>query len=222
MIAVRANGPHPWRGPGIVLSAGMLLLTGCPQTQTPSSQPASQSAQPKTMSQGMSHATDRIHNLSLEAEHLTADAQQLPGHDSAEHSRLMQRVLVDLLQTLPLLADSSEDRVLQQRLSIIQTSRATLANSAGLAIEPTIDNALRAAGAALADVSHADGYEQADVGPSLDKLSAQLNRLDLSRDPNLHRVDVAAAVDLVSEIVNKLAAALSGRLTAAPATKPAS
>jgi hypothetical protein len=171
----------------------------------------------------------RVRDLSREAENLATDDKLLPGSDAADHSRLMQRIFTDLLQTLPLLADPGENRVLAQRLAIIQNSRALLANGPrDLAVDPTIDTALRAAQGALADISHSDNYEQADLAAPLDKLSAQINRLDYERDPALHRVDVADTVDVISQIVSKLAATLSARMaveqpttaTTKPTTKP--
>jgi hypothetical protein len=94
---------------------------------------------------------------------------------------------------------------------------------------PIIDTALRAAWAQLADLSHSDGFEQADVGPTLDSLLAKINKLDEVRGPALHRVDVTEVVDQISQVVSKLSAALAGKLAAAkgpdaaqpPATQPA-
>lgn len=170
---------------------------------------------------------ERVRLLSKNAATLGYDAQALPGGSAADHSGIMQRVFTDLLQILPLLGNPDNDRVLAQRLSIIQSARAQLSSgNPELSVDPIIDTALRAASAALADLSHTDGLEEAKVAPLLDKLSAQINRLDLERDPDLHRVDVAVAVDLCSQVVDQFAATLSSRFAAeqpvaVPTTNPA-
>lgn len=166
----------------------------------------------------------RVRNLSRESDNLADDSRKLPGRDAGEHRKLMARVLTDLSQTLPLLGDPAQDRVLAQRLTVIQNSRAQLEHgSTELSAEPTIDTGLRAASAALADLSHSDYYDQAELGPLLDKLSAQIDKLDLDHGP-LHSVDVADAVDQTSQIVSKMAAALGERVAAehpAAASQPA-
>ncbi len=219
MTVVRVSWPKARRQFGIAMA--FLLISGCGP-----SHPAKVLPQPPTTQRSNIWNTDktvrRVRDLSREADNLASDSKLLPGGDAAEHSRLVQRIFTDVLQILPLLADPGEDRVLAQRMSIIQNSRAQLAaGSRELAVEPTIDTALRAAGAALADISHGDNYQQADLGPLLDKLSAQINRLDLERDPALHRIDVSDTVDMISQVVSKLAATLSARMTAEqPTTKP--
>lgn len=200
-----------------------MLLTGC---ATHDAGKAALPQPPPEKSSLTPHAdpASRVRALEQQSAQLSQDAHRLPGRDSAEHSRVMQQIFTDLLQTLPLLSDPSSDRVLAQRLSIIQNSRAQLAaDSTQLSIEPAIDTGLRSASAAVADISHGDGYQQADLGPLLDKLSAQVNRLDVERDSDLHRIDTADAIDSLSQLVGKLAAVLGGRLTVehteGPATK---
>src|SRR5665213_649435 len=205
----------------ITVSMASLLLVGCtpePQAKRVLPQP------PPARDNWAADAAKRVHDLERESNRLADDSRLLPGENRTQHSRLVQRVFGDLLKVFPLLANPSSDRVLAQRMSIIDNSRAQLAAaSAGLAIEPAIDTALRAAAAAVADIAHSENYQQADVGATLDKLSAQVNRLDTERDTNLHRVDVAETVDLLSQVVNNLAAAIGGKLTgtAKPATQPA-
>jgi len=209
---------RPRAGWPVVVVAG-LLMTGCVPNGGKSTLP-----QPPATA-AANHWTDdgprRVRALEAAATVLADDAKQLPGHDAAEHSKLVQRVFSDLLTVLPLLANAGSDRVLAQRMTIIQSSRAQLAGAApDISIEPAIETGLRAASAALSDISHGDAYESADVGAVLDKLSAQVNLMERERDANLHRVDVAESVDLASQIVSKLAAALGGKLAAEPATAP--
>jgi hypothetical protein len=220
MSVVRVSWPKARTRFGIAMAG--LLLTGCGPSQPHNKVLPQPPATQHSFIWNTDKTLERVRNLSREADNLASDAKLLPGNDGTEHSRLMQRVFSDVLQTLPLLANPGEDRVMAQRMTIIQTSRAQLATgSRELAMEPAIDTALRAAGAALADISHGDNYEQADLGALLDKLSAQINRLDLERDPSLHRIDVADAVDLISQVVSKLAATLSARMAVEqPTTKP--
>jgi hypothetical protein len=172
---------------------------------------------------GTAASARRIRELGREADNLAADARLLPGHDAADHSRIVQRVFTDLLQILPLLESPAGNRVLAQRLTIIQTSRAKLTSgSTELAMAPTIDTALQAADAALADISHGDSFAEADFRTELDTLSAKIDHLDFEKEPSLHRVDVAEVVDLMSQVVSKMAATLSARLTVeSPGTQPA-
>ena len=175
MIVVRVSRTKPGTCIGI-MAAGM-LLAGCGPTKKPLL------PQPPAVHVdrwGTEAAIQRVKNLSREADNLTADSHQLPGRDAADHSRIMQRIFTDLIQTLTLMGTPGDDRVLAQRITIIQTSRASLAGGApDLRVEPTIDTALRAAvAAALADLSHTDAFEQTDLGTDLDTLSAYLARLD--------------------------------------------
>jgi hypothetical protein len=167
--------------------------------------------------------TRRVRELSRCADNLSSDAKLLPGRDAADHERIMQRIFSDLLQTLPLLADPRDDRGVAMKLKTIQDARSKLANGTkDLAIEPIIDGGLSAAGAALADISQGEEFRQADLGALLDKLSAQLNRQEVERRDNLHRVDVADAVDQISLLISKMAASLSSRIAAEAPTIPTS
>jgi hypothetical protein len=206
------------RGLLMIALSGAFLIGGCMPREGKSLLP-----QPPPPARTSVNPGDRVKLLTKAADTLGYDAQALPGGTAAEHSAIMQRVFNDFLQIFPLLGNADEDRVLAQRLSIIQSSRAQLSGgSRDLSVEPAMDNALRAASAELGDLSHIDSLAAADVAPLLDKLSAQANQLDLERDADLHRVDVAVAVDLCSQIVNKFAGVLNGHLAAEqPATSPA-
>jgi hypothetical protein len=228
MTVVRENWPNAgtWLG---ILMAGM-LLGGCTPKGKNSLPPVAGTVMGSgTMKQstdrwGTDAAKKRVRDLSIEAKTLGDDAKMLPGRDAADHSSKMQGVFTHLLQALPLLQNPDDNRILAQRLTIIETARARLASGAAdLAMSPTIDTALRAADAALADISHGDNFEQADFADVFDKLSARINRLDVEHDPSLHRVDVADVVDLISQVVSKMAATLSAKLgVESPATQPAS
>jgi hypothetical protein len=207
----------------LVIPLASLLLAGC----TPKGNAKRVLPQPppaRDNDRWIAETAKRVRDLEHESERLAEDARTLPGQNAAEHSRIMQKIFGDYLRILPLLANPASDRVLAQRMSIIDNSRAQLAGAApNLAVEPAIDTALRAAAAALGDISHTENYQQADVGQTLDKISAKNNQLDTERDSNLHRVDVAETVDLSSQVVSKLAAAIGGKLSGspAPATQPA-
>jgi hypothetical protein len=199
------------------ISAGALIV-GCAPKQKPTLVTPPRVANPPPRS-----ATDlnaRVSELSKAAQQLSADSRQLSGRNEAEQRRIMARVLDDLLRALPLLGDPQQNSVLRMQMSSIQNSRAQLQyGSADLSIEPSINTALRSASAALADMSHADFYDQATLGPMLDKLSAQVDGLDLDHGP-LHSVDAAEAVDLTSQLVSKMADALGSRVKSTAATQP--
>lgn len=198
------------------IGAGV-LLTGCAPKQKPTlvTPPRVANPQPKA-------ATDlnvRVSELSGASGQLANDSKQLPGRDDAEHRRIMSRVFDDLLKALPLLGDPQQNRVLRMQMSSIQNSRAQLQyGSTDLSVEPSINTALRSAAAALGDISHAHYYDQTALGPMFDKLSAQINRLDLDHGP-LHQLDVAEAVDQLSKVVTHMAAALTDRVKSTAATQ---
>ncbi|MDB5174476.1 MAG: hypothetical protein JWO87_81 [Phycisphaerales bacterium] len=200
-----------------------VLLAGCAK-QAPTIVPPPPKPNPQPAA--TSDVAVRVRELGREAEALAGDSGQLPGQGD-DHRRLMHRVFDDLARVLPLLHGPQPDGVFKNRMVSIENSRALLSNSPqGLSIEPAIDTGLGAAQAALADIARTSYYEQADLGPLLDKLSAKINGLDLVRGP-LHQVDAASAVDLTSQIVSKMAAVLAERVssqsppTTAPATAPA-
>ncbi|HZL35337.1 MAG TPA: hypothetical protein VFC78_08505 [Tepidisphaeraceae bacterium] len=200
--------------------AASLLIGGCgPKKQPTMVKPPPRIANPRPKS-----ATDlsvRVSELSQASKALADDSKQLPGSDDASHRKIMGRVFDDLLKILPLLDNPRQNRLLAMQMSSIQNSRSQIQyGSASLAMEPSINTGLRSAAAALADLSHADYYDQATLGPILDKLSAQIDRLDLDHGP-LHMVDVADAVDLVNQAAGKMAAALGERVALDSSTRPA-
>lgn len=229
MSVVRVSWPSARTRFGIVL-AGLLLTTGCVPAKSTSALPQAPATGPSLS--GSDAITRRLSSLGRESDNLASDAKLLPGRDAPDHVRIMQRIFADLLNTLPLLAEPGDNPRLSLHLDSIRASSAQLAKgSAELRIEPVIDTALREAGAALLDIS--DSYKlidpasgEGEIGPALDKLSAEFSRLDVERNADLHRVDVAEAVDQINLVVSKLATTLSRRLTAeqpggAPATQPA-
>ena len=221
MSVVRVRWPSARTRFGIVM-AGLPLIAGC-------TTPKAKTALPQPPATQVSRAwkpdavTVRVRDLAREADNLAADARQLPGKDGPDHVRIMRRVLTDLSEVLRLLSNPVEDPRLRLQLTEIENARAKLSNnSSELEVEPIINTALRTASGALADISHGENFSQADLGPMLDELSARLNRLDLERNPGLHRVDVADAVELTSQVVSKFAATLTARFAAEQPAGPTS
>ncbi|MDB5354566.1 MAG: hypothetical protein JWN24_1019 [Phycisphaerales bacterium] len=216
MSVIRIGSGQGRKLAGATLAAA--LLAGCAK-QAPTIVPA---PKPNPQPQAASDIAVRVRDLGHEAESLANDSSQLPAQGD-EHRRVMARVFGDLSRVLPLLHGPQPDGVFKNRMVSIENSRALLGSGPqGLAIEPAIDTGLGAAQAALADIARTSYYEQADLGPLLDKLSAKINALDLVRGP-LHQVDAASAVDLTSQIVSKMAAVLAERVSSqtAPSTAPA-
>ncbi len=205
---------------GTALSATWLLCGCTPKGETHSSLPQPPATRAAATFFNEKAPAQRLAEMQKAATALAEDSKPLPGNDEPTHSRLIQQVFADLANTLASLGNPTTDRILNQRIAILQTSRAQLGSgSSDLAIEPAIDTGLRAAQMALADLSHADAFAGADVGPILDQLSAQLSRLDLERDASLHRLDVAQSVDLMNQVVAKLTAAFSGQVSPAEPAK---
>ena len=221
MSVVRVSWPDARTWFGIIM-AGLLSAAGCvhpPASLLLPTPPATRSS-PIWSSDAV---TEHVRNLSREVDTLASDAKMLPGNDAVDHARIMQRVFADLRNTLPLLGNPVNDRALAQRLITLDEARSRLAAAPSEGnTESIIDEGLRNAAAALADVSRGDNFEQVNIGESLDKLSASLDRLDLERSA-IHRVDVADTVDQITAVVSKLATSLSARMTVGPvpASRPA-
>lgn len=209
----------------LLRSSPLLLLAvaalGCHQSGDDKSALPQPPAVPRAMPDPVAPpASRRGPELTRASAALSDDAKQLPGPSAAEHAKIVARVCNDLLTALPLLSDIAADRVMAERLAIIQSSRGQLSAGGALAIEPAIDTALRAANSALADISRRQGYPQAELGPMIDQLSGMIAKLDVDRDPARHRADVADAVKLMSQVVARLGATQAERLTSAPTTQP--
>ncbi|MDB5332947.1 MAG: hypothetical protein JWP03_4098 [Phycisphaerales bacterium] len=217
MSVMRFAGKIGHVAAGAALSAA--ILAGCAK-QAPTI--VAPPPKPNPPPAATNDITVRVHELARAADALANDSRQLPGQGDT-HRKLMHDVFGDLSRVLPLLHGPQPDGVFKNRMVSIENSRALLGSGPpGMSVEPAIDTGLGAAQAALADIARTSYYEQADLGPLLDKLSAKINGLDLVRGP-LHQVDVASAVDLTSQIVNKMTAVLTERVSeqSAPSTAPA-
>lgn len=204
-------------GAAVLLSG---LVAGCGGSNPKTALPQPPAMPTTTAAWSPDKTVQRVRDLEREAAAFADDSHKLPGQNAAEHAKLVQQLFTDLLHTFPLLSNPAEDRPLAQRMMVIDNARALLGAGGDTSIEPAIETGFRAAFAALADISHYDGFESAEVGPLLDHLSAILTRMERERDASVHRVDVSDAADQTSQIISKLSAAISGKVTAQPATGP--
>lgn len=198
---------------GWTLTALALVLAGgCVKTR-----PTISTTKPAPETQ-VSETTLRVRELSRLAEEYGAIARQLPGRTPEEHRDLMRQVFAELGQILPLLENPRDNLIYRHQISIIEDSRTQLAaGSSDLAVQPTIDTGLRAAYHALAGVSQNSYFDQADLTPPLDQMSAKVDELDTVHGLT-HSVVVGEAVEISSGIVSKMADALAQRISSEAGT----
>lgn len=154
----------------------------------------------------------RVDELGNLAQKFAQTAEQLPGRNADQHRQLAAQAFGDLAQVLPVLYGPNPTGVQRQQLRVIENARAQLTGaSGGLAPEPTIDTALRAARDALRGLSRNSYYDHPELGATLDRLDGVVADLDAARG-GTHQQVVAETVDLMSQAVNQMNEALNQRL----------
>ena len=200
------------RGPRAVtcaVSIGLALLSaGCPKRQSTMDRPPQINPPPPVER----NAEVRVDELGGLAKRFAQTANRLPGRNAGEHISLVQQAFTDLAEILPILYGPNPGGPQRQQLRVIESARAQLgAGRQGLAPEPTIGTGLRAARDALDALARGSFFDQPDVAKTIDQLSATVNDLDAARGPN-HQQVVAETIDLMSQAVTQMAAALDERL----------
>lgn len=193
-----------------------LACAGCPKQRSTMRRPPEINPPPPVEQ----NAETRIDELGALSKKFAQTAERLPGRSADEHRALAQQAFADLSQILPVLFGPNATGVQRQQLRVVENARAQLASSArGLAPEPTIDTGLRAARDALQGLSRNSYFDHPDLAKTLDRLDKVVGDLDSARGTN-HQQVVAETVDLMSQAVSQMSAALDERLqgdgTAAP------
>ena len=161
----------------------------------------------------------RVEELGQLAQRFAQTAQRLPGRTPDEHRAAMQQAFADLVQILPVLYGPTPTGMQRQQLRIIDSARTQLGSRQGLAPEPTIDTALRAARDSLQSLGRGSFFDKPELGQTLDKLDARVDALDTVRGPG-HQQLVAQVVDLMSAVVTQMAQTLNERINdRGPATQ---
>jgi hypothetical protein len=176
-------------------------------------------------------ATDpaaRVQTLDRLADQYARTSNDLPGDNAGEHRKLMSQVFSQLEEILPILEGPNPGAEFRQQLQVVRDAQAELATGPqDLSPEPTIDTGLRAARDVLSSTAQSGFYDQSNLTPLFDQLTAKINQLDTVRGP-LHQVVAGEAVGLSSQIITKMADTMTHRLAqqegqppANPATEPA-
>ena len=200
-----------------VAAALALATAGCPKQRSTMDAPPEINPPPPVETS----AEVRVDELGGLAQQFARTAERLPGRSADEHRALAAQAFGDLSQLLPILYGPNPTGVQRQQLRVIENARGQLgAASGGLASEPTIDTALRAARDALRGLSRNSYYDHPELGQTLDRLDDVIADLDAARGTT-HQQVVAESVDLMSRAVNQMSEALDQRLQGdAPAQEP--
>ena len=185
-----------------------LACAGCPKQRSTMERPPEINPPPPVETS----AEVRVDELGGLAQRFAATAASLPGRNADEHRALAARAFGDLSQILPVLYGPNPTGMQRQQLRVVENARTQLTGAqSGLAPEPTIDTALRAARDALRGLSRNSYYDHPELGQTLDRLDKVVSDLDAARGPT-HQQVVAETVDLMSAAVNQMNEALNQRL----------
>lgn len=210
------------RFPQALLIGLALSLGGCAKTQTTIAPPPPRPNPPPQMA---SDPVLRMQTLGRLADTYARTSNQLPGESTTQHRQLMAQVFAQLQEILPLLEGPNPGAEFRQQLQVVRDAQAELATGPDvLSPEPTIDTGLRAARDTLSSIAQGGFYDQSSLTPLFDQFTAKINQLDTVRGP-LHQVVAGDAVAISSQIISKMADAMTHRLadqSAAPSTSPTS
>lgn len=163
----------------------------------------------------------RVDELAGLSKRFAADVGKLDSGSPEEDRGALRQAFADLARILPILYGPEPDGSQRQQLRIIESARTELASPAqGLAPEPTIDTALRAARDSLNALGRGSYFDRPDIGEVLDQLDAKVARLDAARGPS-HPRAVADAFGLIAQVVGRMSDALNERVRDDRETRPA-
>lgn len=190
-------------------------LIGCAKTQTTIAPPP---PRPNPPPQVASDPVVRMQTLARLADTYARTSNQLPGESTTQHRQLMAQIFAQLEEILPILEGPNPGAEFRQQLQVVRDAQAELATGPqDLSPEPTIDTGLRAARDTLSSIAQGGFYDQSVLTPLFDQFTAKVNQLDTVRGP-LHQVDAGDAVAISSQIISKMADALTHRLAEQTAT----
>ena len=197
-----------------------VLFGGCAKTQPTIAPPP---PRPNPPPQVAADPIIRMQTLGRLADTYARTSNELPGDSAARHRQLMSQIFAQLEEILPVLVGPTPGAEFRQQLQVVRDAQAELATGPqDLSPEPTIDTGLRAARDTLSSIAQDGFYDQSNLTPLFDRLTAKINQLDTVRGP-LHQVVTGEAVAVSSQIISSMADALSHRLAEQnPAGSPAS
>ena len=208
---------NAWGSRVVTCATLALALTGCTKQRSTMDKPPALNPPPAVEAD----VGVRIDELAGLSKQFSETAKRLPGRSAEEDRAALQQALAELAQILPILYGPQPDGAQRQQLRIVQSARAQLASPAqGLALEPTIDTALRAARDSFASLGRTSYFDREQIGQTLDRLDAKVGGLDTARGAT-HPQAVAESVELMSEAVAQMSAALNDRLNGQSPTQPA-
>jgi len=159
-----------------------------------------------------SDARERVKALGALAQEFADGANQLPGRNNVDDRAAVAQEFALLSQILPMLNGPDMTGDFRQQLGIVSSTRALLSSaSEDLAVEPTIDTALRAANRALTSISQRSFIELTDVTKNLETMRVKIEELDGLTGP-AHRLVTSQALRASAEAVTQMASALDQRL----------
>jgi hypothetical protein len=196
-----------WRSAAVAALA-VALCSGCAKRQGSMGKPPEVNPPPKVQASAGARS-DELGELSRR---FGDTAQSLPGGTPQEHRRLMQQVFAELAQLLPVLYGPNPPGTFRQQVRIVENARTQLGTAPQtLAIEPTVDTALRAARDALESLASRAYFDQARLGQSVDRMNTSVAALDATRGPS-HQEAAAESVGAMAQVISQMSNAMSQRL----------
>jgi hypothetical protein len=200
-----------------VAGAGCVRKT---QSTLPPPPPIAADSQTNVPADPQARATD----LSAAADRFGDTVRRLPGKSEAEHREVVRQALGELGRILPLLAGPDPGGAFEQRTRTIESARTRLGgdSTTTAAVEPAIDEGLRAAAGALRDVARAKYAGHQQIAQSLDELDKTVAELDVARG-GPHRAVVTDAFRQTADVIHAMSDALAASKpapAAGPTTRP--
>lgn len=192
------------------LSAVLVMVgaAGCAK-KGPATQPGP--VEPAVVST-RSELETKIRQFAGRAAAFSDTAEQLAGRGDQDHRMLVEQALTQLLEIMPMLADSQPDGGLRQRMQIIEASRDQLHNiSDDQSAAPTVNTALRSAAGALQSIAGYGFADQVQVSEALRQLSGKIAELDTVTGA-IHRLVTTQCLGLMAQAVQGMSQTAIGRL----------
>ncbi len=189
------------RTPGLAILSACLACGACaPQGATPLSKTA-----PATTTRAV-EAPDafaqRLARLDESMAALREAAMRLPGRSAVEHRARVAAALGGLADVMEQLAGADVPGPLRQQIMILRRSGGRLDSGVEMAVEPTIDAAVRSAAGGLRHIA-GELPGEAPLDGAFAGLSAKISELDTVRGP-IHQLVTAQAIRQIADIAGEL------------------
>lgn len=159
-----------------------------------------------------SELEQKIQQITQMAAAFSDTAEQLANRGDQDHRMLVEQALTQLLEVMPMLADSQLDGGLHQRIRIIAASRDQLRNIVdNQSAAPAVNTALRSAAGALQSIADYGFADQVQVSDSLRLLSGKIAELDAVTGA-IHRLVTTQCLGLMAQAVQGMSQTAIGRL----------